>query len=319
MQPLVRTKPKPSGARTRILLVRPTGGIKSVRKSDEPDRAAFKLALGVIIAVGIVAGVWLLGYIGFRMGFAPLIDVPQLQVDPGAGLVTGTMMLISIPRVIILAGVAQPLWLMLGFGLIAIPAAGLSAAKPRAPGGPRPTSAALVFSYSGAIAAAVNTLVVIWWIASPIRMSRIDQMRVDPRDTAQWLDDLTSVAGMDVLAVIASATWVVLVMRLAIPLWLRALAATASFFTLIVVTVAMSMSNATVAELQKPRSEVFLEDGSITSRLLLGSTPGRLATMRIGTASDVAIVELHEHVGAMTVVGRRSIIGLLEQEARRGN
>ncbi len=319
MQPLVRTKSKPSPARTRILLVRPAGGIKSVRKSDEPDRAAYKLALGVIVAVGIVAGVWLMGYIGFRMGFAPLIDVPQLQVDPGAGLVTGTMMLIAIPRVIILAGVAQPLWLMLGFLLIAIPAVGLSAAKPRAPGGPRPTSAALVFSYSGAIAAAVNTLVVIWWIASPIRMSRIDQMRVDPRDTAQWMADLTSVAGMDVLAVIASATWVVLVMRLAIPLWLRALAATASFFTLIVVTVAMSMSNAAVTELQKPRSEVFFEDGSITSRLLLGSTPGRLATMRISTPSDVAIVELHEHVGAMTVIGRRSIIGLLEQEAQRGN
>ncbi len=319
MQPLARTKPKPSPARTRILLVRPAGGIKSVRKSDEPDRATFKLALGVIIAVGIVAGVWLMGYIGFRMGFAPLIDVPQLIVDPGAGLVTGTMMLISIPRVIILAGVAQPLWLMLGFLLIAIPAAGLSAAKPRTPGGPRPTSPALVFSYSGAIAAAVNTLIVVWWIVSPIRESRIAQLRVDPRDTAQWLADLTSVAGMDVLAVIASATWVVLVMRLAIPLWLRALAATASFFTLIVITVAMSMSNASVAELQKPRSEVFFDDGSITPHLVLGSTPGRLATMRIGTPADVAIVELHEHVGSMTVIGRRSIIGLLEQEAQRDN
>ncbi len=79
------------------------------------------------------------------------------------------------------------------------------------------------------------------------------------------------------------------------------------------------MSNAAVAELQKPRTEVFLNDGSITSLLVLGSTPGRLATMRISTPSDVAIVELHEHVGAMTVVGRRSIIELLEQEAQRGN
>ena len=319
MQPLARTKPKPSPARTRILLVRPAGGIKSVRKSDEPDRAAFTLALGVIIAVGIVACVWLMGYIGFRMGFAPLIDVPQLMVDPGAGLRTGTMMLSSIPRGTTRACVAQPHWLMVGFLLIAIPAAGLSAAKPRTPGGPRPTSAALVFSYTGAIAAAVNTLVVVWWIVSPIRESRIDRFRVDPRDTAQWMADLTSVAGMDVLAVIASATWVVLVMRLAIPLWLRALAATASFFTLIVITVAMSMSNASVAELQKARSEVFFDDGSVTTRLVLGSTPGRLATMRIAAPADVAIVELHEHVGSMTVIGRRSIIGLLEQQAQRAD
>ncbi len=314
MKPLARVNPKP-GPRTKVLLVRPSGGIRSVRKSDEPDRAAFKLALGVIVAVGTIAAVWLMGYVGFRLGFAPLIDVPQLQVSPGAGLITGTMMFISIPQVIILAGLAQPLWLMLGFGLIAIPAAGISAARPHTPGGPRPAAAAVVFSYAGAIAAALNTLIVVGWTASIARNSRIDQMRMDPRDMTQWLADVTSVAGLDVLAVIASALWVVLVMRLAIPLWLRALAATASFFTLIIATVAMSMSNASVAELQKPRSEVFLDDGSVDTRLLLGSATGQLVTMRINMG--VAIVELEPSTGTMTVIGRQSIVGLLEKAAER--
>jgi hypothetical protein len=314
MKPLVRTNPKPSAARTKILLVRPSGGIRSVRKSDEPDRALYKLALGVVIAAGIVLGVWLLGYIGFRLGFAPLIDVPQLQIEAGEGLVTGTMMLISMPRVIILAGIAQPMWLMVGFALIAVPAAGISAARPRTPGGPRPTPPAIVFSHAGAVAAAINALVVIWWTASATRNTRMDQLRVDPRETAQWLADLTSIAGMDVLAVIACATWVVLVLRLTIPLWLRALASTAAFFTLIVVTVAMSMSNAAIAELQKPRSEVFLDDGSVSTRLLLGSTPGQLATLRVDMG--VAIVELQDSRGTMTVIGRESIASMLEREAR---
>ncbi len=314
MKPLARANPK-SGPRTRVLLVRPSSGIKSVRTSDEPDRAVFKLALGVIVAAGTVAAVWLMGSVGFRLGFAPLIDVPQLQLNPGAGLITGTMVFISIPQVIILAGLAQPLWLMLGFGLIAIPAAGISAATPHTPGGPRRTSAAVVFSYAGAIAAAINTLIVIGWTASIARNSRIDQMRVDPRDMTQWLADLTSVAGLDTLAVIASALWVVLVLRLAIPLWLRALAATASFFTLLVATVAMSMSNASVAELQKPRSEVFLDDGSVETRLLLGSATGQLVTLRIDM--DVAIVELGPRTGTMTVIGRQSIVGLLENAAQR--
>ena len=310
MTPLIQTNPKQSAARSKILLVRRSGGIRSVRKSDEPDRAVFKLALGVVVAAGLVLGVWLMGYIGFRLGFAPLIDVPQLQLEPGMGLVTGTLMLIAMPRVIILAGISQPIWLMAGFVLIAIPAAGISAARPHTAGGPRPTKAAVVFSYTGAIAAAINALLVIWWAASATRKGPLDQLRVDPRETAQWLADLTAVSGIDVLAVIASATWVVLVLRLAIPLWLRVLTSATAFFTLIVITVAMSMSNAAVTELQKPRSEVFLDDGSLDTRLLLGATPGRLATLRMDMG--VAIVELQDSSGTMTVIGRQSIISMLE-------
>ncbi len=313
MTPLVRTNPKQSAARSKILLVRPAGGIRSVRESDVPDRAVFKLALGVVVAAGLVLGVWLMGYIGFRLGFAPLIDVPQLQLEPGMGLVTGTLMLIAMPRVIILAGIAQPLWLMVGFVLIAIPAAGLSAVRPHTPGGPRQTTAAVAFSYTGAIAAAINALLVIWWAASATRKAPLDQLRVDPRETAGWLADLTAVAGIDLLAVIASAIWVVLVLRLAIPLWLRVMASTTTFFTLIVITVAMSMSNAAVTELQKPRSEVFLDNGSINSRLLLGATPGRLATLRMDMG--VAIVELQDSSGTMTVIGRQSIVSMLERAA----
>ena len=311
MTPLVRTNPKQSAARSKILLVRPAGGIRSVRESDVPDRAVFKLALGVVVAAGLVLGVWLMGYIGFRLGFAPLIDVPQLQLEPGMGLVTGTLMLIAMPRVIILAGIAQPLWLMVGFVLIAIPAASLSAVRPHTPGGPRQTTAAVAFSYTGAIAAAINALLVIWWAASATRKAPLDQLRVDPRETAGWLADLTAVAGIDLLAVIASAIWVVLVLRLAIPLWLRVMASTTTFFTLIVITVAMSMSNAAVTELQKPRSEVFLDNGSINSRLLLGATPGRLATLRMDMG--VAIVELQDSSGTMTVIGRQSIVSMLER------
>jgi hypothetical protein len=312
MTPLIRTNPKQQGtARSKILLVRPAAGIRSVRESDQPDRAAFKLALGVVVAAGLVLGVWLMGYIGFRLGFAPMIDVPQLQLEPGMGLVTGTLMLISMPRVIIMAGIAQPMWLMLGFVLIAIPAAGISAARPHTPGGPRPTTAAVAFSYTGAIAAAINALVVIWWAASATRKGPLDQLRVDPRETAEWLADLTAVAGIDVLAVIASTTWVVLVLRLAIPLWLRVMASTTAFFTAIVITVAMSMSNAAVTELQKPRSEVFLDDGSVDTRLLLGVTPGRLATLRMDMG--VAIVELQDSGGTMTVIGRQSIVSMLKR------
>ena len=84
---------------------------------------------------------------------------------------------------------------------------------------------------------------------------------------------------------------------------------------LVVATIAMSVSNASVAELRKARSEVFLEDGSVDTRLLLGSTPDHLATLRLD--QGVAVVELTEQPGAMTVIGRQSIVGMLEREAAR--
>jgi hypothetical protein len=315
MKPLVRAAPKPSEPRTKVLLVRPAAGIKSVRRSDEPDRTALRLAIGVIVALGVVAAVWLMGYLGYRLGFAPLVDVPHLEIDLGSGLVTGTIMLISIPHLIILAGVEKPAWLILGFVLIAIPAAGLAAAKPRAPGGPRPSSAALVFSYAGGVLAAVNALILTWWTASGIRLASFEGLPFHPADAEAWLTSLRTVAGLDAVGVIASAVWVVLVMRLAIPVWLRALSASASFFALVVVTVAVSASSAAVAQLQVPRSEVFLDDGSVHTRLLLGFTPRQVATLRIDEGG--AVVELHDRSMMMTVIGRRSIVGMLEEAQRQ--
>jgi hypothetical protein len=310
MKPLVRAAPKPSEPRTKVLLVRPSGGIKSVRRSDEPDRTALRLAIGVIAALGVVAAVWLMGYLGFRLGFARLVDVPQLQIDIGSGLVTGTLTLISIPELIIVAGVENPTWLMLGFVLIAIPGAGLAAAKPRAPGGPRPSSVTLVFSYAGAVLAAVDAMVLTWWTASDSRLASFSGLPFHPADAEAWLAGLQTVAGLDAVAAIAGAVWVVLVMRLAIPPWLRALAGSASFFALAVVMVAVSASSAAVAQLGAPRSEVFLDDGSVYTRLLVGFTPRQIATLRVDEGG--AILELHDRSMMMTVIGSRSIVGMLE-------
>ena len=75
------------------------------------------------LALGIVGAVWMIGHLGFRLGFAPLMRVPDLAANNGDALATGTMMLISIPRVMFHAGLAMPFWLMIGFVMIAFPAA----------------------------------------------------------------------------------------------------------------------------------------------------------------------------------------------------
>lgn len=305
-RPIVRT----TASRTKVLLVRQA--VKSVRKHDEPDRTAFRLALGVIVAVGILGGVWLMGHLGFRLGFAPAIRLPELLGEPGEGLATGTLMLISVPRVILLAGVAEPSWLIVGFALIAIPAAGISAAKMPAPGGPRLSTAAVTFSYVGAIAAGVNAVAMIWWAASQMRNDKVGELPIALGSAVQWLENLQTVAAFDVLATVAAALWAVLVLRLAIPRWLKAITASASFFTLAVLAVAMSMSNAAVAQIEADRSLVFVDDGSLDEQLLLGFTRGHAALLRI-TPNSAVETQLVERDVKLTVFGRQSLIELLRE------
>ena len=304
VRPIVRT----GTARTKVILVRQA--VKSVRRRDEPDRIAFRLTLGVIVAVGILAGVWLMGHLGFRLGFAPAIRLPELLGEPGEGLATGTLMLISVPRVIILAGVAEPSWLIVGFALIAIPAAAISAAKMPAPGGPRLSTAAVTFSYVGAIAAGMNAVAMIWWAASQMRNDKIGELPIALGSAVQWLENLQTVAAFDVLVTIAAALWAVLVLRLAIPRWLKAITASVSFFTLAVLAVAMSMSNAAVAQIEADRSLVFVDDGSLDEQLLLGFTRGHAALLRI-TPDSAVEMQLVERDTKLTVFGRQSLIDLL--------
>jgi hypothetical protein len=319
MPNLTRTTPRPAvrtgaaASKTKVLLVRQP--VKSVRKSDEADRAALQLAIGVITALGIIAVVWIMGYLGYRLGFADLVRVRELQLDLGGGLTVGTMMLISIPRVIVQAGVANPELLMVGFAAIAIPAASLGGIKPSAPGGPRPKPAVVVLSFAGAAFAVVNSLMLIGWTVSPFRNERMRELPVRPEEAMQWLADLQLVGGLDVLGTIAAALWVVVAMRLTIPLWLRGLSASACFFALVVVAVAMSMSNATVSQLTADRSVFFLDDNSLEARLMLGNTSHSIATLNMRDSRSY--VELRARPEVLEVVGKQSIIEYLDERKPR--
>ena len=216
---------------------------------------------------------------------------------------------------IIQAGVGAPTWLIIGFVLVALPAAGITAAGPQPTGGSIHPSIAMVFSWAGAAGAALNALAITWWTASQTRGDMIVVLPAHADQTKSWLDNLQTAAGLDVVAVIASALWVVLVMRLAIPAWLRALAASAGFVGLVVAAVAMSMSNGAATEFQKVRSVVTFHEVPSEARLLVGFTPNHAVTLHLdhGTAR----IELHDATTTMTVVGNRSIAEMMEEGSRQ--
>ena len=283
--------------------------VRSVRGGDLGSETPVRLAIGVIVAIGVVALVWLMGHLGFRLGFAPIVRVPDLLGEPGGGLATGTMMVISIPRAIFRAGLAQPLWLMLGFAMIALPAATLAAAKPLTPGGPPPRPAIVLLAATGAICSLLAGAALVWWMTCPARRAMLGALPLDPARARAWYADLLTVAGLDTIAMICAALWVVLVLRLPIPLWLRAIAGSGAFFTLVVATVAMSISGAAATQVGAPRSVGRRADGAGPPYVILGSTRRHVAVLEV--ANHAIIVELRGHSETMNVTGHESIVGFL--------
>jgi hypothetical protein len=346
-------RPQPQSAKTKIVLVRQP--FKSVRRSDELDRTPVRLAIGVIVALGIVGVVWLMGFLGFRLGFANIMRVPDLRMEVSDGLATGMLILIGLPRVILEAGVAQPMWLMAGMALICIPAASLGAIKTPVRGGPRLKPAVVVLLYTAAIFAMLNAIGLMWWNITPLRSGMVTELPFNPADAAQWLENLRIVGGLDALGVVAAALWVVVAMRVAVPLWLRALASSVCLFVLVVMTVAFSITNATVAQATADRSVYFDDEGSIDPQLIVGTTQDYLVTLhvrrdtalRISTAAtpaeppalesdgtlggigiddapaprtgqaDIAVIEMTDRPAKLTVVGRQSIVDyMLSRQTR---
>jgi hypothetical protein len=348
MPNIARAQPRPpvrasAQPKTKILLVRQP--VKSVRRSDEGDRTPVRLAIGVIVALGTVGVVWLMGYLGWRLGFAPIMRVPDLSIESSGGIATGVLMLIGLPRVVLEAGIEQPMWLMAGMALICVPAACLGAVKTPVQGGPKLKPAVIVLLYTGAVFAMLNAFALMWWTISPLRGALVTELPFDPSQAADWLRNLRLVGGLDTFGVIAAAVWVVLAMRLPIAMWLRALSSTVCMFVLVVMTVAFAISNATIAQITADRSVYFDDEGSVDARLIVGNIPEYLVSLhvergvalRVGepggqeeTGEDAlpsviendpnampaprttpavnAVIEMSDRPARLTVVGRQSIV-----------
>jgi hypothetical protein len=281
---------------------------------EDASRLWTRLAIGTLVTLGIIVAVWIMGILGDRLGFAPLIGVPDLALDAAGALATGTLIVISVPRVIFQAGLAEPLWLMVGFVLIALPAAGLSAAKPATPGGPRMKQELLAIASAGAVCAMLTGILLIWWSSSPFRADLLSPLPREAAQARQWFAGVQTAAGLDALAVMAAALWVVLVLRLPILLWLRAIAASAAFFTLAIVLVAMSISGAAAAQIGSARAVASIPDAAAgEARIILGATRHQQATLTV--RNGIAHVELRSLPESMEVQGRQSIVEFLAQEA----
>lgn len=200
---------------TRVIVVRDAP--RSVRPGDEPSRFGARIGFWTSIGAGIVAAIWLTGHLGESLGFARALGMPMVATSDDAGLVAGVRILLTMPLRIFEMTMVDPLRLAAAFVLVSLPAAGLAAARPRVPGGPRPSKLAHTFAVLGVIGASLVFIIIIAWIAWPDRRAALASAPFDRDAFAAWLASATATAGFDALAFLAGVLWLILLFRLPLP------------------------------------------------------------------------------------------------------
>ena len=264
-----------AGGRTRVLVV--GGGSRSVRPSDTAPPRATRLAATCAITLGSLLLLWLVGLLGFRLGYAPAARVPELMIDPAAAFASGAMMLIAIPGCILDAGLDAPLPLMGILSLMAVPAGALAAARPGTPGGPRLKPMVAGLASSGAVLAMLAAIAAIAWTGLSLRTDRLTSIPIRSGDAEAWFHGIRAVAGFDLAVTGAVILFTVLLIRLPIVLWMRVLGLCVTGFALCVTVTASSVSLGTAAHMGAAHTVVRSPVGE--RALLLGHTPQQIALL----------------------------------------
>ncbi len=282
---------------------------RQLRPESEVAIAGLRLALAVATAAGGVLAIWVLGHLGFRLGAAASLGVPDLLAEPGQGLATGATMLMRSPQSIYLAALAEPLWIVLGFVAIALPASLLPLARPLVRGGPPASPAVLGLSAFGAALAALAGAGGVAWIASPVRSSWLTAMPATIAEAPEWVERLSIAAGIDLMLAIAMILWMIVALRLAIAPWLRWLTGSIVGAAVAIVLVGWAVSAATAANVHRPRLVVGTPGGEA---LLLGGTREHMVILRVAGAETA--LELRRPVD-LQVRGRTSVARFIEPPA----
>ncbi len=302
--PPLRGPTDPRGEQvTRVVVVRDQP--RSVRPTDETSRFGVRTGFWASIAVGVLGFVWLTGHFGETLGLASALGVNDLRLSSDGGLATGVRMVLAVPLRIFEMAMVDPARLAIAFLLVSIPAAGLAVAKPRVPGGPRPSKLASTFATLGLIGAGLVFAILVAWIAWPDRRATLGAAPTDRDLFTPWLADASATAGFDAFALLAGILWLVLLFRLPLPRVAVGLAAVAGFVAVFASWTGFATSNGIVDGFALERPIALVTGPSNRQCLLLGELHGRSAVMNDGERPLVLTIAS----GDLAITGRQPLRG----------
>lgn len=295
---------------TRVLLVRRP--VKSVRPREPWEQLPVRLAIGTLGVAGGLLLVWLVGYAGRHLGFLALLGVPELGASAPADFAAGLRVLLALPRRVVQAGIADPLWLMLAFAMIALPAGAHAAIRPRTPGGPRPTGAYVAFAFLGASLTIAAAGLILAWTVAPTRLERIAPLPSRLDLIEDWLTALHVAAGVDAIVCLAAAVWLVLAFRLPVPAWMKSITIASIALAALLALLAAAATNGAAALLDAPRARGTIQTAP-GSFLLLGSTPHH--TLTLAAEGERPVLAMFDLPIRFEIRGRASIAAFLLEAA----
>jgi hypothetical protein len=278
---------------------------RAVTSGDDPARDGVRLGVVAFITITSFAGLLALGATAVHVGADAWLNAGSMDRTIGEYFVAGVRLPWAMLRALYASGVDDPLFFALSMALLIPPIAGLAAARPVRPGENRATTAMLNAARLGA------ALIVAASTGVAIRLANIARptiAEIAPGD--DWLDRVQGLAAADAVSMAFAILLAVLVFRLPVDRWVRALVGTVAIATAMAATVAAAASSGVAAEVAQPRPVVRSEvDGTTQERLLVGSTiDGSIVLLESGTPAMIVIQPRVE----LAVAGRRSIIETLD-------
>ncbi|MCH2160446.1 MAG: hypothetical protein MK085_01090 [Phycisphaerales bacterium] len=257
-----------SSPRPRVTVTRSTA--RSARTGDDdPARDGVRLGLIIFITLATIAGVFLLGVLGHRAGYAISIGITDMQQSLADALVSGLLIPITLLKAIFQTGIRDPLLFTGALVILLPPIAGLVAARPRRRGTLPPKPAVRI---AGGICAA---LILCADILLAVRAATYThEAIIAPRhfaseDITGWLESLQSTAAMDAIAAVVAIMLAILIFRLPTERWVRGLVGTAALAAAVITASAVAATGGTLHGYSRNRP-VMAEDG--TAIILLGTT-----------------------------------------------
>ncbi len=278
---------------------------RAVTSGDDPARDGVRLGVIAFITVTSFAGLLALGATAVHVGADAWLGAGSMDRTLGEYFVAGVRLPRAMLQALYASGVDDPLFFALSMALLIPPIAALAAARPVRPGENRATSAMLNAARLGA------ALIVAASIGVAIRLANIARptiAEIAPGDG--WLDRVQGLAAADAVSMAFAILLAVLVFRLPVDRWVRALVGTVAIATAMAATVAAAASSGVAAEVAQPRPVVRSEvDGMTRERLLVGSTiDGSIVLLESGAPAMIVVQPRVE----LAIAGRRSIAAMLD-------
>ena len=275
--------------------------------SDEPARDGVRLGLVVSITLAVLLGIYLLGVVGHKAGFAASVGVHNLTQAPGAAFVDGLLIPVALLNAIYTTGVRDPL-LFTGALVVLLPPIGaLVVARPRQRGQALPRQQVRIAAGIGAALILFADILIAIRAASATGTILLQPEFLSQQEFLDFFTSMESMAAVDSVAMVVSILLAVLVFRLPIDRWVRGTVGTCAIATCVITSASTAASGGTVSGLQQQRS-VYRGSTGPSVEIVLGVTDaGEYAVM-----FENGIVGLRAPETAK-LVGHASILEFLNQ------